>query len=39
MDPRCGEPLPVSKVSVTVIAESCMLADAWVIALMVKGRA
>lgn len=39
MDPHRGGPLPASPASVTVVAENCMLADAWATALMVKGRA
>lgn len=38
MDPRRGGPLPASPASVTVVAETCMLADGWATALMVKGR-
>ena len=37
MDPRRGGPLPTSPASVTVAAETCMAADAWSTALMVKG--
>ena len=38
MDPRRGRPLTSSPASVTVIAETCMAADAWATALMVMGR-
>ena len=38
MDPRRGAPLATSPASVTVVATSCMIADAWATALMVKGR-
>jgi thiamine biosynthesis lipoprotein len=37
MDPARGGPLTASPASVTVIAETCMLADAWATALMVLG--
>lgn len=37
MDPVRGGPLAQSPASVTVIAETCMAADAWATALMVKG--
>lgn len=37
MDPGRGGPLVQSPASVTVIAETCMVADAWATALMVKG--
>jgi len=37
MDPRRGAPLVASPASVTVIHETCMAADAWATALMVKG--
>jgi FAD:protein FMN transferase len=37
MDPVRGGPLARSPASVTVIAETCMAADAWATALMVKG--
>ena len=37
MDPHRGGPLQASPASVTVIAETCMAADAWATALMVKG--
>lgn len=37
MDPARGGPLTTSPASVTVIAETCMLADAWATALMVLG--
>ena len=37
MDPSRGGPLARSPASVTVIAETCMAADAWATALMVKG--
>ncbi len=37
MDPARGGPLPESPASVTVLAETCMMADAWATALMVKG--
>ena len=38
IDPMRGGPLAQSPASVTVIAASCMAADAWATALMVKGR-
>jgi FAD:protein FMN transferase len=38
MDPRRGGPLPASPASVTVVAESCMAADAFATALMVLGE-
>jgi thiamine biosynthesis lipoprotein len=38
MDPRRGGPLQASPASVTIIAETCMAADAWATALMVLGR-
>jgi len=38
IDPKRGGPLPDSPASVSVIAETCMAADAWATALMVKGR-
>lgn len=38
MDPARGGPLARSPASVTVIAETCMAADAWATVLMVKGR-
>jgi thiamine biosynthesis lipoprotein len=37
MDPMRGAPLLASPASVTVIAPTCALADAWATALMVKG--
>jgi thiamine biosynthesis lipoprotein len=37
MDPARGGPLSVSPASVTVLAETCMQADAWATALMVQG--
>ena len=37
MDPARGGPLASSPASVTVVAASCMAADAWATALMVKG--
>ena len=37
MDPARGEPLAGTLASVTVLAESCMDADAWATALMVLG--
>jgi len=37
MDPRKGAPLARSPASVTVVAKTCMLADAWATALMVMG--
>jgi len=37
MDPGRGGPLAQSPASVTVIAETCMAADAWATALIVKG--
>lgn len=37
MDPARGGPLMASPASVTVLAETCMVADAWATALMVKG--
>ncbi|WP_212525476.1 FAD:protein FMN transferase [Actibacterium sp. MT2.3-13A] len=37
MDPRRGGPLPRSPASVTVVAGTCMVADAWATALMVMG--
>ncbi len=37
MDPRRGGPLARSPASVTVVAETCMEADAWATALMVLG--
>lgn len=37
MDPRRGAPLLASPASVTVVHETCMAADAWATALMVKG--
>lgn len=39
MDPTRGGPLGASPASVTVVAASCMAADAWATALMVKGSA
>lgn len=38
MDRLCGEPLPVSTASITIIAKNCMLADAWAATLMVRKR-
>lgn len=38
MDPKRGGPLAHAPASVTVVAETCMAADAWATALMVKGR-
>lgn len=38
MDPDRGGPLSSSPASVTVVAETCMAADAWATALMVRGR-
>lgn len=37
MDPRRGAPLENDLASVTVLAETCMAADAWATALMVAG--
>jgi len=37
MDPRRGGPLVASPASVTVVAATCMEADAWATALMVRG--
>lgn len=37
MDPVRGGPLAVCPASVTVVAGSCMMADAWATALMVRG--
>ncbi|MDN5568239.1 MAG: FAD:protein FMN transferase [Paracoccus sp. (in: a-proteobacteria)] len=37
IDPTRGGPLASSPASVTVIAENCMVADAWATALMVRG--
>jgi thiamine biosynthesis lipoprotein len=37
MDPRRGRPLATSPASVTVVAATCIEADAWATALMVKG--
>ncbi|MBB4041074.1 thiamine biosynthesis lipoprotein [Microvirga flocculans] len=37
MDPRTGSPLANDVAAVTVLAESCMVADAWATALMVSG--
>lgn len=37
MDPRRGAPLLFSPASVTVVARTCALADAWATALMVAG--
>jgi thiamine biosynthesis lipoprotein len=39
MDPRTGAPLVGDLAQVTVVAESCMVADAWATALMVAGAA
>ena len=38
MDPRRGAPLASSPASVTVVARTCMEADAWATALMVLGH-
>jgi len=38
MDPARGGPLAAQPASVTVVAKSCMAADAWATALMVRGR-
>jgi thiamine biosynthesis lipoprotein len=38
VDPRSGYPVTHELVSVTVIDDSCMLADAWATALIVLGR-
>jgi len=38
MDPARGAPLAASPASVTVVAATCMAADAWATALMVRGR-
>ncbi|WP_029057601.1 FAD:protein FMN transferase [Stappia stellulata] len=38
MDPKRGGPLAHAPASVTVVADTCMAADAWATALMVKGR-
>lgn len=37
MDPRTGEPLDNGLAAVTVLAETCMAADAWATALLVHG--
>jgi thiamine biosynthesis lipoprotein len=37
MDPRTGSPLANDLAAATVLAESCMVADAWATALMVSG--
>lgn len=37
MDPRRAEPLESELAAVTVLAESCMAADAWATALLVRG--
>lgn len=37
MDPRAGRPLVGDVAQATVLAESCMVADAWATALMVAG--
>ncbi len=37
MDPKRGAPLVGTPASVTVVAQSCALADAWATALLVKG--
>ena len=37
IDPRRGGPLAASPASVTVIAQTCMVADAWATALLVRG--
>lgn len=37
MDPRTGEPLDNGLAAVTVLAETCMAADAWATALLVRG--
>lgn len=39
MDPVRGAPLEASPASVTVVAATCMAADAWATALMVRGSA
>ena len=39
MDPVRGAPLAASPASVTVVAATCMAADAWATALMVRGSA
>ncbi len=39
MDPRRGAPLLHGPASVTVLAPSCMAADAWATAFMVMGEA
>ncbi|SLN62906.1 FAD:protein FMN transferase [Roseisalinus antarcticus] len=39
MDPARGGPLTGAPASVTVVARSCMAADAWATALMVRGGA
>lgn len=38
MDPRRGMPLTASPASVTVLAGTCMIADAWATAMMVIGQ-
>lgn len=38
MDPKRGMPLLEAPASVTVLAETCMMADAWATAMMVLGR-
>jgi thiamine biosynthesis lipoprotein len=38
IDPRTGSPLDGDLASVTVVAPTCMLADAWATAIMVAGR-
>ncbi len=38
IDPRSGAPVTHDVVSVTVVAESCMVADGWATALTVLGR-
>lgn len=37
MDPRTGEPLDNEVAAVTVLADTCMAADAWATALLVRG--
>jgi len=37
MDPRRGGPLAASPASVTVVAPTCVAADAWATALMIRG--
>ncbi|MBX9873577.1 MAG: FAD:protein FMN transferase, partial [Beijerinckiaceae bacterium] len=38
MDPRCGLPLENGLASVTVLAQTCLEADAWATALLVLGE-